>query len=104
MGGPPQGWDSELTGESMVVADGTAEIFVVFPRLEVVYICWASRKLRSRGCAGAGRWACRESGVSAYCSLAGQCAAWGMHCSYPEELGKQHRECRRAEAGSRHTE
>lgn len=104
MGGPLQGWNSELTGEGMVVADGTVEMSVVFPRLEVVYICWASRKLPSGGCAEAGRWAHRESwGIwipfigRAVCGLEyAPCRSGG--------LGKQHRKFRRAEAGSGHTE
>lgn len=59
--GPSQDWDSEFTGEGVVAAHGTVERLAVLPRLELVCICWTSRKLPSGGCAEAGRQAHRVS-------------------------------------------
>ena len=104
---PPQGWDSELTGEGVVAAHTIAEMFAALPRLELVFIFQASRKLPSGRYADAGWLAGRlaeEAGVLGSCSLSGQCAAWGVQCACLEGLGQQLRECQQAEADGRHTE
>lgn len=41
-------------------------------------------------------------GVAGSCPSAGQCVAWRVQHTYREDLAQQLRQCRLAEAGSRH--